>query len=220
MEEFILKAKLRSEFGSKAARQLREQGLLPANIYGHNQKNLAVSLDEKEFARFFEAGHRVAVIQADGNTEHGVVKEVQYDAYGDSLVHVDFSRISRDERIVMEVPVETLGVAKGVAGGGVLEFPLRELRVEGPAHAIPEHFEINIEELKVGEHIRVRELTPPSDCRFVDDGELVVIGVSATRATVVEAVEEEAMSEPEVVGRKKEDEEGTEEEEKGKSKGA
>ncbi|MCZ6792333.1 MAG: 50S ribosomal protein L25 [Planctomycetota bacterium] len=209
MEEFVLKGVARTEFGSKAARRYRDAGYLPANIYGHEEDNLAINLDAGEFRGFFDAGHRVATIHLGDSEEHGVIKEVQYDALGSTLVHVDFSRIGRDETISVEVPVSTVGVPKGVSGGGVLETPRKEIRVEGPAAKVPERIELNIVELKVGDVIRVRDLDVPQGCRILDDGEQVVATVTQSREELEAEIAEATGDEPEVIGRKKPEDEET-----------
>ena len=211
MEDFFLKAQPRDQFGSKAARRYRQQALIPCVIYGHGEGTLAVSLDGREFRSFFDAGHKVATIRVDGREEYGVVKEVQYDALGTDLLHVDFSRVRQDETIVMEVRISTIGVPKSVAGGGVLETPLRELKVEGLAGKIPENIEVNIIELKIGEFIRVRDLPAPEGCTFVGDGEQVVVAVAAPKEELEGEAGELEPSEPEVIGRKKEEGENEEE---------
>jgi large subunit ribosomal protein L25 len=216
MEEFTLKAEPRQEFGTRAARRLRSAGRLPANIYGHREENVAVTLDLKEFLQLFEAGHRVVTVQVNGKPEPSVVKEVQYDWLGSTLLHVDFTRISKDERFRMAVPVVIIGVPKGLSAGGVLDFPLKDLHVEALPDDMPERIELNIEELKLGETLRVKDLKPPEKCVFVDDPELVVIAVSAPRAELPPEAAAPAASEPELIGRKREEgeEEAAEKEKK------
>jgi large subunit ribosomal protein L25 len=206
MEKFVLAAEPRSQFGSRAAKRLREKGLLPANVYGHKQENLLVSLNAKEFSRFLEAGHRILTVRVGGKDESAVVREVQYDAYGSSLVHVDFTRVSMDERIQMAVAVAPIGVAKGVASGGVLEFPLKEVLVSGLPGEIPEALEVNIEKLELGSAIRIKDLAAPAGCQFVQDPELVVIHVTVPRTEAPPPVVEAEPTQPELIAKRKEEE--------------
>ena len=207
MEEHVLEAEPRSETGSRAARIYRSEGRLPANVYGHKEANLHVTLDTKEFTRFLDAGHRVATLRVGGKDEHGVVREVQYDSLGSHVVHVDFARVGRDEKIEVEVPIETVGVPKGVASGGLLEQPLKSILVRGLATNVPEHIELRVEDFEIGTDVRVRDLPVPANCELVHDEEDLVLHVVARRGTEAAAPEgEEAPSQPEVIGRKKEDE--------------
>src|SRR2546426_9263148 len=73
MEETVLKAEPRMEFGSRSARRLRRKGHIPANIYGHKQENVLVSIDAKDFSRFLEAGHRIVTLSLGSKSERSVV---------------------------------------------------------------------------------------------------------------------------------------------------
>jgi len=219
MEKIVFQAESRKDLGTKAARRIRSRGLLPANIYGHGDDQILVSIDAKEFTKFLDAGHRIATVRIDGKEERSVVKEVQYDALGSTLIHVDFTRISRDEKIQMSVPVETIGTPKGLSAGGVLVFPLKELDITGFPDDIPEHFPINIEALEVGQSIRVKDLTVPPKCEFAADSEAVVIMIAHPREEAPVAPVEAAPVQPEVIGKKKEEPvEGAEPETKKKEK--
>ena len=96
---------------------------------------------------------------------------------------------------------------QGVASGGVLEFPLNDLLVSGLPDSIPEHIELNIEELEVGKSIRIKDVTPPPGCEFVQDPDLVVLHIVAPKGEVEAPVAEDAPSEPEVISKGKESEE-------------
>lgn len=209
MEEFVLTAKPRDEFGTRAARVLRARGLLPANIYGHGEPNVLVCLDSRSFEQFFEAGHRVAKIEIEGQPEeHGVVKAVQYDALGSDILHVDFTRLSKGEAIRVEVPLDLVGVPHGTSGAGVMEVRLREISVEGPAADVPETYPLNVENAELGTVIRVRDLTPPKGCVFTDDPEEVVVafGEAHEEPEAEPGAESSSPTEPEVIGKKKDDE--------------
>lgn len=220
MEQFVLNAESRSQFGTRAAKLLREQGRIPANIYGHKEANLFVSIDAKEFGKFLGAGHRFVTVRVGKAEEPTVVKEVQYDFLGTSMVHVDFTRVSRNEKVRVEVPFETIGMAKGVVSGGVLEFPLKEVLVEGFPQDLPEHIELNIEKLELGQAIRLKDVPVPASCAFVGDLEQVVIAVVHQKVEAPTAPVEGAPTQPEVIGKKKEEEsaEGAEGEGKKKEK--
>jgi len=222
MEQFVLSAEARTEFGSRASELLRKRGRVPGNIYGHKEANVFVSLDLKEFSKFLGAGHRFVTIRVGAKDEPSVVKEVQYDHMGSTIIHVDLTRVSRDEKVQVEVPIETLGIPKGLSAGGVLEFPLKEVLVSGFPQDLPERITVNIESLELGHAIRLKDLAPPANCTFVGDPERVVLTVvhQKIEAPVVAAPVEGAPVQPEVITRKKEEEpaEGAEPEAKKKDK--
>ena len=209
MDQISLNAAPRAAFGSRAAKSIRAGGRIPANLYGHKEENLHFSLDAKEFSRFLEAGHRLVTIRLGKQEESSVVKEVQYDPLGTTLIHVDFTRVSRDEKIEVEVPIEPVGVPKGSAGGGTLQFPLKEVRVAGFPQDVPEKYELNIEALELGQSIRLKDLPPPPNCTFTEDPELVVVLIAQPREEATATPSEEGQSDqPEVIGKKKSEEEG------------
>ena len=206
MEEIIFEATARSEYGRKASKEYRAQGLLPANIYGLGKENLTVTINCKEFTRAFMAGHRIVTINTEGGQEKGVVKEVQYDGLGTEVLHVDFTRIDVHQKIVLDVAIEIVGAV----AAGVLDVPLKEVKVESLPTGFPSSIPINITELKIGDVIRVGDLEPPEGCEFTDDSEALVLQVSAPldleeETTAEDGAETEGADEPEVVGKPKED---------------
>ncbi len=212
MAQYKVKAKARTEVGTRAMRDLRQSGLLPGNIYGHKKDNRLVSFNKKEIVAFINAGHRLLTVDVDGVEEGGMLKEVQYASDGMDVIHVDIARIDIHEQITTTVRVETIGIPKGIAAGGNLDLPKREVGVEGPASAIPEKVTLKIEALELGQFLRVKDLPPIPECRYTDDPEQVVVAVLLKR------LEEEAPAaaaaavpaEPEVIGKKPSEEEAAE----------
>jgi large subunit ribosomal protein L25 len=206
MEQIVLNAEQRSAFGTRSAKDLRNRGRIPANIYGHKEANVFVSLDSKEFTKFLGAGHRIVTLKVGAKDEPSVVKEVQYDHLGTRVVHVDFTRIRRDEKIEVEVPIEPIGVPKGIASGGVLEFPMKEVLVSGLPMEMPERISLNIEGLELGHAIRLKDLKVPEGCQFVGDPESVVVTVVHKKIEAAPVPVEGEPAQPEVIGKKKEEE--------------
>ena len=205
MKQFVFEATPREAFGSRAARRYRKQGFLPANLYGHGEANVVVNLDAKEFSRFLNDGHRMLTIRVGGKDERSVVREVQYDSFGSRILHIDCQRVSAHEKIEVGVPIETVGIAKGTASGGVLEQPLKDLLVRGSADSIPEHIEVNVESLEIGHEIRVRDLRLPGGCEAVQPADALVFHVLAPRGEEEVEGAEPGPTQPELIGRKKEE---------------
>ncbi|MEE3198611.1 MAG: 50S ribosomal protein L25, partial [Planctomycetota bacterium] len=175
-------------------------------IYGLGKENLTVTIDTKEFTRAFMSGQRIVTINTAGGQEKSVVKEVQYDGLGDELVHVDFTRIDIHQKITLEVALEIVGTVVA----GVLEVPLKEVKVESLPAGFPSSIPVNITELKIGDVIRVEDLEAPEGCTFADEPETLVLQVTAPvemeeEAVVEEGAEGESPDEPEVVGKPKDE---------------
>jgi large subunit ribosomal protein L25 len=202
-ETVELKGDARKGFGTRVAQKLRTRGRIPAVLYGHKQDTVSLSLAVDDLMHAIRHGHRFVDLKIDGHTESALIAEVQWDHLGKEVLHVDFKRVSRDERIKVTVPVELRGIAPGVSGGGVLDQPLHVLHVECLPTAVPESIRVAINELQQGAAIHVRELHLPEGVVVLDDPESIVVQV---RAPVAEAEPAAAVAattaEPEVIGRK------------------
>lgn len=211
MKTEAFKGQLRGDLGRRSAATARRSGFLPVNIYGHKQDNLHVTIDFKAFEKFLQQGHRILTIEIDGKEEHGVVKEIQYDSLGTTIIHADVARVDLEEKIILSVPVVTLGIAKGQSAGGILVVNIKELKVEGPANAIPEKIEIAVAALEIEQAIRIKDLQPPPQCRFDHPEDVVVLAIEEKREILEPEAPAEGAEMPEVIGRKpKEEEEGEE----------
>jgi large subunit ribosomal protein L25 len=209
MESVKLATKPRPAHGSRSAHKLRRDGLVPAVLYGHKQAAVSVSLDRKEIETALRHNARVVDLQLDGKSETAIVQEVQYDHLGMAVVHIDFKRVDKDERVKMSVRIEMKGTPAGLGGGHILEQPLHALHVECPALAIPDVIRVNVSALQLGHPIHVKDLTMPEGVKALDDAELVVAQISTVRveaapaaAAPTEAGAAATAAEPEIVGRR------------------
>ncbi|MGE3165266.1 MAG: 50S ribosomal protein L25 [Planctomycetota bacterium] len=200
MDTIVLKGKPRANLGTRHCRNLRAQGLVPANLYGHAQANVSFMVEEKEIAKLVKEGHHMLTLDIDGMRESGLLKEIQFDTYGDHIVHLDFARISLDEVVEVLIPVETVGVAKGVSSGGVLDIPRHEIALRGKARLIPEHIRLDVSHLGINDAIRVSDLVLPSGVEVMLAREDVVVILHAPR---VEAPAAETPTEPQLIEKKK-----------------
>jgi large subunit ribosomal protein L25 len=170
-----LKTEPRAESGSRAAAKLRKQGLVPGIVYGHKQANVQVAVSAEALDRAIRVQHaRVLELEIDGKAETVLIREVQWDYLGKQMVHVDFERKSRSEKVKVSVPVELRNAPKAT-GGGVLDQPLHTLHVECPLGSIPEAVRIDLTNLTLGSPIHVKELTLPEGVKVLDPPEAVVV---------------------------------------------
>jgi large subunit ribosomal protein L25 len=209
-EAVILTANKREGFGTHKAVKLRRQGLIPAVLYGHKKDTVAVSVSHDELFSAIRHGARVLDLKSDSGVETALIKALQWDHLGKDILHADFERVSKDERITVSVRVELRGTAPGVTGGGVLDQQLHSLEVECLAIAIPESIRVTIGELQLGQSIHVRDVKVPEGVKVVSDPEAIVVHVTSPQAEAEPALAE-GSAEPEVIGRvKAEEEEGEE----------
>jgi large subunit ribosomal protein L25 len=206
-------AKTRSEKGSRANKRLRDQGLLPGVVYGHKEAVIPITLPRKEVMNHILHGAHLFDLALDGKSEKVLVKEVQYDHLGNELIHIDFTRVSLDEKVKVTIPLELKGTPKGEAEGAVLQQIIAELQVECLVTEIPELVRHNVSEMEKDSVLHIKDLQFPPGVKCLQDGELIVATVREVQELVVtpEAAEAGA-AEPEIIGKGKEEvaEEGAE----------
>jgi large subunit ribosomal protein L25 len=198
-----LTAKLRTEVGTQAARKLRRRGELPAVIYGHKLDPIHVSVKKEDVWSLIRHGARVVdVVVENRPPEKCFVREVQWDAFGKEVLHVDFVRIRTDERVRTTVPIQLRGTPAGVQAGGVLQQPLHTLEIECLAVSIPDAVRVNVADLQIGQAIHIRDLQLPEGVVALADPDAIVVQVTHPKAEVAPAEEVPGPMEPEVIGRK------------------
>lgn len=228
MEKVILKADIRSQTGKRAAKDLRNQGEIPANVYkgGKEALSLKVASKSMEEALHTTAGENVIItleISGGDNVKDKTVliKEIQREPIRNQMLHVDFNEISLTEVLKVDVPLVSHGESVGVKiDGGTLEHVMRELHVECLPTAIPEKIEVEVSALKIGDAVYVKDVVVPDGVKVLNDPELIVMIVKSPKVEVpVEAAVAGAVEEPELI-RKKKEEEAEEGEEKEAAKEA
>jgi large subunit ribosomal protein L25 len=210
-ESTQLTARKREGRGSKLAERLRKQGLVPAVVYGHKEATISVAIPRDEFAAVLRHGQRIVDLQTDGHVQKTLIRDIQWDALGQEVLHVDFARVSADERIEIDVTVELRGTAPGATAGGVVDHVLHHVAIECLAMNVPESIRVSLNELQVGQAIHVKDLKLPEGVKVLEDPEAIVVHVlqpaAEPEAAPTEVVE---TAEPEVIKREKPEEEAGE----------
>jgi len=210
-----LQAKKREAAGGGAAKRLRRDGIVPAVIYGATQDNYSIQVDAREFGSLLKqtsAENFLVDLQIEGakeKTKLAMVQDMQQDPISGAIVHVDFHAVNENQPITATVPIELVGEAEGVKEGGLLDHQLHSIEVHCLPSALPEGFEADVTNLKVGEALHISDLNVPEGVEFTLDGDVVIAIIAEPR--LVEEEDEEgaaAEGEPEVIGEKGDDAEG------------
>jgi len=211
----LLKAEVRDKTGSKYARTLREQGRIPAIVYGHKEEPAAISLDARSFIEQLHHGHRLMDVQIGKKKEKIIVKDLQYDHLCKDIIHVDLVRVDVTETIRVAVPVELKGIAYGAHEGAIIEKRVNHLEVECKATDIPESIVVSVKDMNIGDVVHARDVTLPEGVKLISPPETLVAACSVViAAKTTEEIEAEAPAAPEVITEVKRPEEEAEEEEK------
>jgi large subunit ribosomal protein L25 len=186
---------------------MRLHGQVPAVLYGHGLENVHLAVPTDSIRQIVLQGAKVVDLQGD-LSESALIRDVQWDAFAAELLHVDLFRVTAGERVETPVSVVLRGEAPGVKAGGVIEHVLHEVDIECPVSSLPDRLEVNINQLELGKSILAKEIHLPEGATLLTDGDSVVVhcvepmGADADE----EAAAAEGASEPEVIGRKAEDE--------------
>jgi large subunit ribosomal protein L25 len=184
----------------KANKRLRKTGIIPANIYGHKETPLAVQVEALAFERLRrEHGTRnvLSLHLPDGPTQTALIGHIQRDARSGAILHIDFTRVSLEERIEAKIPLHFVGDAPGIKIQGGVLLPLQEtLTVECRASDLVEFIEVDISVLTdIDATLRAGEIKLPDNFSLADDPGEPVIKVSAPRVEAAATVNETAVEE-------------------------
>jgi large subunit ribosomal protein L25 len=205
MSSETLEVKKRDAVGTAAANRLRQQGFVPANLYGHGETNLNLAVRSDALNHILNQGAKLLALTGDV-ADTALLKEVQWDAFGMEVLHIDLTRVSQSELVEVTLPVELHGEAPGSNEGGQLSFVTHELTIRCPASSIPDHLHVNIGGLHLGQAIHASEVSLPSGAEMISSASEVVVQVIKPVSTDEEA--EDGLSvEPELI-RKEKPEEG------------
>jgi large subunit ribosomal protein L25 len=185
--------------GTRVARRLRKQGLVPAVIYGHKQAVVPVTLTSEDVRRMIKMTGHLAELDLGGTTETVLIRDVQWDHLGKEILHLDFARVNAEETIETEVPIELRGTSVGVADGGILEHLVHSLRVACRAGSIPDAIKLDITNLQSGHGIHVREMTLPEGVVAKAEPDLLVVHVVVPAGDAAADAAAEAGTQPEVI---------------------
>ncbi len=203
MSSETLEVKKRDAVGTAASNRLRQQGFVPANLYGHGEKNLSLAVRSDALNSILLHGTKLLSLTGDV-ADTALLKEVQWDAFGVEVLHVDLTRVSQTEQVEVTLPVELHGEAPGTNEGGQLSFVTHELTIRCPASSIPDHLHVNVGGLHIGEAILASEVALPAGAEMVSQASEVVVQVVKPVSTDEEA--EDGLSvEPELIRKEKQE---------------
>ncbi|MFN3190607.1 MAG: 50S ribosomal protein L25 [Aureliella sp.] len=204
MSTETIEVQKREATGSLSSRKLRQTGQVPAILYGHGEDNVNLSVSADSIGKVIQHGSKILALTG-AVSETALLKEVQWDAFGIDVLHVDFTRVSQSEAVEVTLPVELKGEAPGIAQGGKFSFALHELTISCPANAVPENLVVDISALKMGQSISAGDVTLPEGSAVVTNPTDVVVQVTIPSSMRGKPIEEEseaeAATEPEVIAK-------------------
>jgi large subunit ribosomal protein L25 len=219
--EAVLDAIERTSRGKNEARRLRVSGRIPAVVYGGKDGGKAIAVDPKVLAKILRteqgANTLIALNVPGGGDARVLVREYQLDPITHELLHADFYRVAMDKVLRVQVTVVPQGEPKGVKQqGGVLDIVHRQIEIECLPADIPNHIEVDVSELMVGQSIRVKDVATNPKWTPITDGETMLLHIIIPKVEEAPAADAAAggtaaaPAEPEVIKKGKKDEEAGE----------
>ncbi len=202
-EQLTLSAETRERAGKGASRALRNQGRVPAVVYGDKQEPLSIHLEEKALVKALSTGHfmnTVVMIDAGGSTTRTLPKDVQFHPVSDRPVHVDFLRISEHATVTVAVPIRFVNeeASRGLKRGAVLNAVRHELELVCDAAEIPDEIVIDLAGTDIGDSIHISNVTlPEGTSSAITDRDFTIatiVAPSGLKSEAADGGEEEAPS--------------------------
>lgn len=196
----------------KQLKKLRNEGGLPAVVYGAKHEAIAVTLKQNEFEKVYKAAGESTIIDLTGVDKEAaevLVHEVAYDPVSGQAIHVDFYAIEKGKKLQVNVPLEFVGEAPAIKLGGVVTKVLHEVEVESLPRSLPHEFVVDLSVLTdLDSHILIKDLNVPEGVEILAEQDETVATVSEVEEEPEEPVEAVDMDAIEVEEKGKKDDEG------------
>ncbi|MCF4100364.1 50S ribosomal protein L25/general stress protein Ctc [Gillisia sp. M10.2A] len=191
MKSITINGSKRESVGKKATKALRNAGQVPCVLYGGGEP-LHFAADEIAFKDLVYTPdvHTVSIELGGGEKFNAVLQDIQFHPVTDAILHMDFYQIFDDKEITMEIPVHTVGTARGVKNGGVLRYNLRRLKVKGLPGNLPDFIEADVTALKIGNKLYVTALES-EDYTIQHPENTVVCQVKTSRNIIADTEDDE-----------------------------
>jgi len=209
MSEEVLNVEKRAKSGSQHCRRLRRSGQLPAVLYGHGEQTVSLTLKTDEMDRVLRHGAQMVQMKG-GLSDQALIRDIQWDTFGTQVLHVDFLRVAKGEKIQVTVPVELRGDAPGTKEGGIVKQLEHNVELETLPSVIPERLHLNINELHLDQSLTAADIEdlPEGATLLIEPGAVLVQCVVPLEAAEPEEEVEPTGAEPELIGREEEEAEG------------
>ncbi len=217
-KEITVRAKVREGRGKNDARRTRRAGMVPVTVYGGGGETIAAAAPLNELAAILrsEAGRNtIFTIDIEGvGASEVMFHERQIDPVRSRLVHADFQRLIKGQKIEVTVPLHLVGEPVGVREQeGVLEQIIREIEIRCEPREIPDSIDVDVSNLGVHDVLHVSDIPVGANIEILNPPDTVVatVGIVKEEPVAVPVVEAEAAVEPEVIGKGKKEEDAAEE---------
>ncbi|RYD06249.1 50S ribosomal protein L25 [Desulforamulus aquiferis] len=185
MAETMLNANVREDRTKSSLKEIREGGAIPGVVYGKQMGTMAISVDAKELKQILGSvtGRNTLInMDVNGSKQTVMVKSLQMDHLHRGIKHVDFQQVMENTKIKTVVPIQLVGVPKGVTHGGILQHDMRSAEIECLPSQIPDALKIEVSEMEIGDALSVSDINTPDGVKILDHPHTTVVGVANAKA--------------------------------------
>ena len=168
----------RDKLGSANSRRYRRAGMIPCILYGGGQENVRLVTEAAQFGEILKAHTAIVRLKQGDNEQTALIREVTWDTFGEFVEHIDLTRVELEDQVKIRVPVEFVGVAAGVAAGGVLHVVANEVEVLSRVGSIPSELRVDISRLEIGDAVHIGDLDYPESVQPIGDPRRHLVHVS------------------------------------------
>ncbi len=192
MKTIEIKAVSRDQFGKKSSNSLRAEDNVPCVMY-REKENLHFYAHQNVFRGLVYTPEVFLVnLIVDGKNYNAVMKDLQFHPVTDKVLHIDFMQVSEDKPVIIDIPLKITGESSGVKAGGKLRVKRRTLKVKGLVKDLPEHLEIDITNIEIGQSIKIGDLSYDK-LEVIDNKRAMIVSVDVSRVSIKD---EEAAAAP------------------------
>lgn len=176
----------RESVGKKSTKAIRREGKIPSTLYFKGEEPESISIDKIKLYQALKSDQRVYEVELSGESQYVMVKAVQYHPVTDEIVHLDFMRVRRSEKMTISVPLVLIGKPIGVTEGGILSQSLNQIEISCFPTNVPEQIEVSIDHMGLNESISITDVS-------IDDEEIEILSASdiSVASIITPVVEEE-----------------------------
>lgn len=189
----------RAAIGSNAVKQMRKKGLVPGVIYGHGQAPMSISVVEKTLNDALKHHAHFLELEVEGKIETALLQDLQYDVFGQHVIHADFMRVDIDEPVDVMIEVELVGHPKGASEGGILQRMMDEVKVRCAPRIIPDIISVDVSGLGVHQQFLMKDVKLPEGVKLMEDPEKALCAVVTQKVVEAAPVAAAEGATPEVI---------------------
>ena len=172
----------REVVGKRATKDLRRLGKVPSVLYFKGEQPLSISIEKKLLYKAMKSDQRIYEMDINNKPQYVMIKEIQYHPVTDDIMHIDFMRVRRSEKMTISVPIILVGKSIGVTEGGILSQSLNQIEISCFPTNVPEQIEVNIDDMQINSSISIADVTvDDEDIEILTAEEISIASINAPR---------------------------------------